>query len=47
MQMEQLRDHIRKRRDALVKIDVHDLVVAKSNKWRMISKGQKWNGGCK
>lgn len=38
MQMEQLRD-------ALVKIDFHDLVVAKSNKWRMISKGHKWKGG--
>lgn len=46
MQMEQLRHHIRKRRRALVKIDFHDLVVAKSNKWRTISKGQKWKGGC-
>lgn len=36
-----------KRRHALVKIDFRDLVVAKSNKWRMISKGQKWKGGCK
>lgn len=40
MQMEQLCD-------ALVKIDFQDLVVAKSHKWRMISKGQKWKGGYK